>query len=138
MHFWDQCSSKNLTWTGECRRLHNEEFWDLHYSGDQIMKNEMGGVCATMKGGRAVYRVLAGKPEWKRQLGRRRFRWDDNIKMTLQWVGWGIDWIDLVQIRDRWLALVTAVKNFRFPKKRNSLISWEPVTFSERTLFSVV
>ena len=56
---------------------------------------------------RSVYRVLMGKPEGKRLIGRPRCRWEDNIKMDLQEIGcWGRDWIDLVQDRDRWRALV--------------------------------
>ena len=64
---------------------------------------------------RGVYRVLVGKTEGKRTLGRRpRFRWKDNIKMDLQEVGCGgMDWIDLA--RDRWRALVTAVMNLWVP-----------------------
>jgi hypothetical protein len=63
---------------------------------------------------RSVYRVLVGKPEGKRTLGRPRYRWDDNIKMDLQEVGCGgMDWIGLVQDRDRWRALVSAVMNLR-------------------------
>ena len=55
-----------------------------------------------------------GKPEGKRLLGRPRRRWEDNIKMDLQEVGCGgIDWIDLAEDRDRWLALVNAVMNLR-------------------------
>ena len=58
---------------------------------------------------RGVYRVLVGKPEGKRPLGRPRRRWEDNIKMDLQKVGCGcMDWIKLAQDRDRWRALVTA------------------------------
>jgi hypothetical protein len=65
---------------------------------------------------RGVYRVLAGKPEGKRPLGRPRRRWEDNIKMDLQEVGCGgMDWIDLGLDRDRWLALVNAVMNLRAP-----------------------
>ena len=65
---------------------------------------------------RGVYRVLVGKPEGKRPLGRPRRRWKDNIKMNLQEVGCGVmDWIDLVQDRDRWRALVNAVMNLRAP-----------------------
>jgi hypothetical protein len=63
-----------------------------------------------------VYRILVGKPEGKRPLGRTRRRWDDNIKMDLPEVGCGgMDWIDMAQDRDRWRALVTAVMNRRVP-----------------------
>jgi len=66
--------------------------------------------------GRSVYRVLVGKPEGKRLLGRPRRRWEDNIKMALQVVGCGeMDWIELAPVRDRWRALVTAVMNLRVP-----------------------
>jgi len=64
----------------------------------------------------SVYRVLVGKPECKRPLGRPRGRWEDNIKMYLQEVGCGrMDWIELAQDRDRWRALVSVVKNLRVP-----------------------
>jgi hypothetical protein len=64
--------------------------------------------------GRGVNRVLVGKPEGKRPLGRPRRRWEDNIKMDLQEVGCeGMDWIELAQNRDRWRALVNAVMNLR-------------------------
>jgi len=56
-----------------------------------------------------VYRVLVGKPEGKRPLGRPRRRWEDNIKLDLQEVGCGMDWIELAQDSDRWRALVSAV-----------------------------
>jgi hypothetical protein len=63
-----------------------------------------------------AYRILVGKPEGKRPLGRPRRRWVDNIKMDLIEVGWdGRDWIDLAQNRDRWRALVNAVMNLRVP-----------------------
>jgi len=63
-----------------------------------------------------VYRVLVGKPEGKRPLGRPMCRWEDNIKMDLQVVGCGgMDWIDLAEDRDRWQALVNAVMNLRVP-----------------------
>ena len=65
---------------------------------------------------RGVYRVLVGKPEGKRPLGRLRRRWEDNIKIDLQEVGGGgMDWIELAQYRDRWRALVNAVMNLRVP-----------------------
>ena len=63
---------------------------------------------------RGVYRVLVGKPEGKRPVGRPRRRWEDNIKMELQEVGCGgMDWIELAQDRDRWRALVNAVMILR-------------------------
>ena len=65
--------------------------------------------------GRGVHRVLVGKPEGKRQLGRPRRRWEDNIKMNLWEVGGGGYWMELAQDRDRWRALVNTVMNFRVP-----------------------
>jgi hypothetical protein len=63
---------------------------------------------------RGAYRVLVGKPEGRRPLGRLRHRWEDNIKMDLRVVGWGdIDWINRAQDRDRWRAVVNAVMNLR-------------------------
>ena len=74
----------------------------------------MGGACGAYGGGGGVYRVLVGKPEGKRPLGRPRRRWEDNIKMDLQEVGGGCeDWMELGQDRDRWRALVSTVMNLR-------------------------
>jgi hypothetical protein len=65
---------------------------------------------------RGVYRVLVGKPEGKRPLGGPGRRWEDNIKMGLQEVGFGgMDWIDMALNRDRWRAVVNAVMNLRIP-----------------------
>jgi len=63
---------------------------------------------------RGLYRVLVGKPEGKRPIGRPSCRWEDNIEIDLQEVGcWGRDWIDLTQDKDRGRALVNAVTNLR-------------------------
>jgi hypothetical protein len=65
---------------------------------------------------RNMYRLLVGKPERKRPLGRPRYTWIDNIKMDLSEIGLGVvDWIGLAQSRYRWRALVNAVMNLRVP-----------------------
>jgi hypothetical protein len=65
---------------------------------------------------RNAYRILMGKPDGKRQLGRPRRRWVDNIKMDLRKLGWdGVDWIDLAQNRDQWRAPVNTVLHLRGP-----------------------
>jgi hypothetical protein len=65
---------------------------------------------------RNAYRILVGRPEGKRPLGRPRRRWVDNIKMDLRETGWGgVDWIDMAQDRDQLRALVNTVLNLRFP-----------------------
>jgi hypothetical protein len=65
---------------------------------------------------RNAYRILVGKPEGKRPLGRPRCRWVDNIEMDLREIGWYvIDWIDLAQDRDQWRALMNMVMNLRVP-----------------------
>jgi len=65
---------------------------------------------------RGIHKILMGKPQRKRPLGRPKRRWEDNIKMNLQEVGCGsIDWIELARDWDRWRALVSAIMNFRVP-----------------------
>jgi hypothetical protein len=65
---------------------------------------------------RNAYRILVGKPEEKRPLGRPRCRWVNDIKMDLTEIGWdGVDWIELAQDRDQWRALVNTVMNLRVP-----------------------
>ena len=94
------------------------------------------GHVARMGQGRGVYRVLVGKPEGKRPLGRPRRSWEDNIKMDIQEVGGGCgDWMELAQDRGRWRALVSTVMNVWVPKMRGiSSLAAEPVSFSRRTL----
>ena len=107
--------------TGEWRKLHNKKLSDL-YSLPNIVRvvksrrMRWAGHVSRMGERRVVHKVLVGKPEGKRQLGRPRRRWEDDIKMDLQEVG-GIcgDWMELVQDRDRWRAFVSRVMNFRVP-----------------------
>jgi hypothetical protein len=76
----------------------------------------MGRACRTNGEKRNAYRILVGKPEGKRPLGRPRRRWVDNIKIDVREIGWDdIDLINLAQDRDRWRALVNTVMNFRVP-----------------------
>jgi len=83
-----------------------------------------------------VYRVLVGKPEGKRPLGRPRRRWEDNIRLDLQEVRLGYEnWIGLAQDRDRWRALVSAVRNLRVPYNAGHfLTSCKLASFLRRTL----
>ena len=106
--------------TGEWRKLHNEDFSDLYSLPNIVWVIKSRRMrWARMGEGRGVHRVLVGKPEGKRPLGRPRRRWEDNIKIDLQDVGGGCgDWIELSQDRDRWRALVGTVRNLRVPKMR--------------------
>jgi hypothetical protein len=107
--------------TGEWRRLHNEELNDLYCSSNlvRVIKSRrmrLTGHVARMGEERGVYRVLVGKLEGKRPLGRPSRRWVDNITMDLQEVGCGyMGWIVLPQDRDRWWTVVSAVMNLRVP-----------------------
>jgi len=107
--------------TGEWRKLHNEELNDVYSSPNipRVIKSirmKWAGHMARMGERRGVYRVLVGKPQGKRPLGRLRRKWEDNIKMDLQEFGCGgMDWIELAQDRDGWWAVVNAVMNLWFP-----------------------
>ena len=101
--------------------MHNEELNDLYSSPNivRVIKSRRmrwAGHVARMGEKKGVYRVLVGKPEEKRPLGRPRRRWVDNIRMDLQEMGCGyMDWNELAQVRDRWRTLVSAVMNLRVP-----------------------
>jgi hypothetical protein len=107
--------------TGEWRKLYNEELNDL-YSLPNIMRvvksrgMRWAGHVARMAEEREVQRVLMGKPEGKRPLGRPRRRWEDNIKIDVQEVGGGRgDWKELAQDRDGRRVLESRLKNLRVP-----------------------
>jgi hypothetical protein len=101
--------------------LHNEELRDLYSSPSiiRIIKSRRmrwAGHVARMGEKRNAYRLLVGKPEGERPLGRPRRRLVDNIRMDLGEVGWSdVDWIGLAQDRNRWSALVNSVLNLRIP-----------------------
>ena len=115
--------------TGEWRRLHNEELNDLYVSPNivrviKLRRMRWAGYVASVGEGRSLYRVLVGKLEGKRPLGRLRSRWENNIKMDLQEVGCGVmDWIELAQDRDIWRALVNAVMNLRVPSNAGNFLT---------------
>jgi hypothetical protein len=103
--------------TGEWRKLHNEELHILYSFQNiirQIKSRRMRWAEHVARMGEEInmYRVLVGKPEGKRPLGRPRRRWKDGIRIYLRETGWGsVDWIQLAQDRDRWRAIVNTVMN---------------------------
>jgi hypothetical protein len=107
--------------TGEWRKLHNEELHDLYSSPSiiRIMKARRmrwTAHVARMGEKRNAYRLLVGKPEGRRPIGRPKRRWLDNIRMDLVEVGWDhVVWIGLSQVRDRWRIIVNYVLNLRVP-----------------------
>jgi hypothetical protein len=100
---------------GGWRKLHNVELHNL-YSSPSIIRMvksrrmRCAGHIARMEKKINAYRILVGKPEGKRPLGRSRLSWVDNIKMDLNEIGWdGMDWMDMAQDRDKWRAHVNTV-----------------------------
>jgi hypothetical protein len=101
--------------TRDWRNLHNEELHNVYHSPNIIRmiksrRMRWAGHVARMGVKGNAYRMLVGKPEGKRPLGRQRRRWVDNVKVVLRG---GMDWIDLTQDRDQWRALVNTVMNVR-------------------------
>jgi hypothetical protein len=105
--------------TGEWRKFHNEELHNLYSSPDiirQVKSRRMwwAGHVARMGEEIKVYKVLVGKPEGRKPLGRPRCRWEGGVRMDLREIGLrGVDWIQLSQDRDRWRVVVSAVMNLR-------------------------
>ena len=113
--------AKNDEITGEWRKLHSAELHAL-YSSPNLIRSlksrrlRWAGHVARMEQLRNAYRVLPGKPQSKRPLGRPRRRWEDNIKMGLREVGCDPrDWIILAEDRDQWRESVRAIMNLRVP-----------------------
>jgi hypothetical protein len=107
--------------TGGWRKLQNEELHNLYSSPSiiRIIKSRRmrwAGHVARMREKRNVYRLLVGKPEGKRPLGRPRRRWIDNIEMELLEIGLNVvDWIGLTQNRYKWIAFLNSVMILRVP-----------------------
>jgi hypothetical protein len=113
---------------GEWRKLHNEELHDLYSSPSIItimmMRIRWARHVARLGEKRNANRLLVGKPEGKRPLGRPRSRWVDNLKMDLVEVGWGdVDWIGLARNRDMLRALANSVLNLWVPRNVGKLLS---------------
>jgi hypothetical protein len=104
---------------GEWRKFHNEELHNFYSSPDMIRqvksrRMRWAGHVARMGEERKLCKVLVGKPEGKKPLGRPRRRWEDGIRVDLREIGLrGVDWIRLAQDSDRWRAVVSAVMNLR-------------------------
>jgi hypothetical protein len=119
--------------TGEWRKLHNEELHDLCSSPSiiRIIKSRRmrwASHVARMGEKRTAYRLLVGKPELKRSLGRPRHRGVNNIRMDLGEMGWGdVDWIVLAWDRNRWRALVNLVLNLSGSMKCWETIEWPSI-----------
>jgi hypothetical protein len=126
--------------TGDWRKLHNEELHNLYSSPNRMIKSRRmrwAGHVARMGEKKNAYRILVGKPEGKRQLGRPRRRWVCNIKIDLREIGWdGMDWIDLAQDREQWRAVVNMVMNLQVRLNAGKFLSGCTIgSFSGRAQF---
>ena len=125
------------------KKLNNDGFNNLYSPPNtvRVIKSRRirwKGHVARMEERRGV-NSFSGEIEGKKPLKRSRLRWEDNIKMDLQEVIWGMDWSDLAQNCHRWRAVVNAVMNLRVPQNGgNFLTSWEAVRFSRRALLHEV
>jgi hypothetical protein len=110
---------------GSWRKSHNDEIQNLYSSPNivRVIKSRRmrwAGHVARMGEGRGVYRILIGRPEVKRPLGRPRGRWEDNVKLDLRDIGIdGANWIQLAQDRVNWRAFVNTVMNLWVPLRKN-------------------
>ena len=115
-----QCGPKRDE-NGEWRRLHNKELHSLYRSPNivRVIKSRRlrwAGHVARMEEGRSAFKILTGKSNGKRPLGRPRRRWEDNIRMDLEEIGINAEnWVDSAQDRNYWRALVNAALNLRVP-----------------------
>jgi hypothetical protein len=106
---------------GGCKELHNEKLHSVYSSPDfiRVMKSSSmrwAGHVARMEEMRSAYKIFDSNPEGKISFGRPKCRWEDNIKMDLGEIRFGVvDWINLVQGRDQWRALLNTVTNLRVP-----------------------
>jgi hypothetical protein len=106
---------------GSWRKLHNDELNSLYSSPNIVSEIESrrigwAGHVARMGEGRGGYRILVGRPERKKPVGRPRHKWEDNIKIDLRDMGIdGANWIELAQDRVQWRAFVNTVMNLRLP-----------------------
>jgi hypothetical protein len=125
--------------TGEWRKLHNEELHNLFSSPDIIRQDKSrrmrwAGHVARIGEERKVNKVLVGKPERKRLLGRPRRRWEDGIRMDLREIGLGgVDWIRLAQDRDRWREVLLNELSDRSFALAEFGRHWDPTVMGQTT-----
>jgi hypothetical protein len=121
--------SKRDEVTGGLREVHNEELHGL-YSSPIIIgvikarRMRWAGHVARMGEVRGAYKILVGRPQGRRQLGRPRRSWEDNMKIDLGKIWFGdVDWIHLAQDMDKWQALVNNVMSLRVPQNAGNFLT---------------